>query len=645
MCQDNRAGDIEPPDHPLVNETLKDCLHEAMDLDGLAEIVAALEQGALRFVAVETPVPSPMSHEILNANPYAFLDDAPLEERRARAVSLRRIDPDREGAGALDPAAVAEALATATPGVRDAHELHDLLLSVGLLPIPDAEPWGELATELADARRAAVASWPGGRAWVPAERLPLVRAAVGDVLLDPPIVVPARRAAEPPPPREEAVREIVRGWIHRTGPITAQALAGRLGLAEPDVAAALLALEAGGVVLRGSFTGAGGLEWCERRLLSRIHRITVGRLRREIEPVPPAQLMRFLLRWQHLQRGTRLHGREGVAAVIGQLQGLELPAPAWEEHVLPARVEGYTGEHLEYLCLSGTVAWGRLHPPPRDEEAGRPRRAGRATPIGFALREDLPGLRSPVPSLDEALPTLSTAAQDVAAHLADRGASFLPDIARATGRLAAEVEDALWELVAAGLLSGDGTTGLRGLLRRGGERRSRRLRSLPGGLQRRPLPTGRWDLWLPDATEPDSETRVELAAEQALRRWGVVLRELVVRDRGLPAWRDLVRVLRRWEAQGRIRGGRFVAGLVGEQFALPEAVEALRAVRRTPSDGSTVILSAADPLNLVGILLPGERVPGSSGLAIAYRDGEVAGVGTLGELRSLGSAASVPGAP
>jgi ATP-dependent Lhr-like helicase len=319
--------------------------------------------------------------------------------------------------------------------------------------------------------------------------------------------------------------------------------------------------------------------------------------------------------------------------VIERLQGFEAPAPAWEDHILPARIRAYRGSDLEELCLSGAVTWGRPSGSSAEPDEGRRRaKAGRGTPLTFALREDLPTLRPPAPSLGDVLDRLSPRAVEIAEHLAARGASFLSEIARSTGRLPAEVEDALWELVSEGLVSGDGVAGLRSLLR-GAERPTRRFRSLPGGRPARHLPAGRWALWEVESDTPTDEERLDAIASQLLRRYGVVFRELMVRERNLPPWRELARRYRRWEAQGRIRGGRFVSGFVGEQFALPEAVEGLRAARRA-EDEEPVLISAADPLNLVGILLPGERVSPRSGLRVALLRGGVAGVGALGDLRS-----------
>ena len=362
-CQDNHTGPIEPPDHPLVNETIANCMHEAMDLDGLRALLTTIEQGGIRTLAIDTPLPSPMTHEILNANPYAFLDDAPLEERRARAVSLRRTDPDlASGIGALDQAAIDEVCAQAWPDVRDVEEFHDVLLSVGILPVDAAHPWQSYAQELVQDGRATLAQWhlhgspQPCYAYVAAERMPLVRLAIPEMVCHPVIEPPAmRRRANEELSAEDALRVIVHGWMECLGPISVPALATRLGLAERRVEAAMLALEANGTVLRGRFTpGRSDVveEWCERGLLARIHRMTIGRLRREIEPVSAADFIRFLLRWQHVHPGTQLHGRAGLVQVIGQLQGLELPAPAWEAHIFPARIGRYDPSTLEDLCLS-----------------------------------------------------------------------------------------------------------------------------------------------------------------------------------------------------------------------------------------------------------------------------------------------------
>ncbi len=455
-------------------------------------------------------------------------------------------------------------------------------------------------------------------------------------------------ALDDEPVEPEAARvTIVRGWLESIGPVTAAALATRLGIAASAIAVALARLEGEGVVLQGRFTpSAAEVEWCERRLLARIHRLTIGHLRREIDPVQPADFLRFLFRWQHLVPGTRLHRRDGVAAIITQLHGLELPAPAWEHTVLPSRLEGYEPGFLDELCLAGVVAWGRFsplagHPDDRavgsdEEPAPRRRRAAptRVAPLALALRDDLAPLLAAHPAVLP--PGLSHAARTVAEHLAAEGASFIGDIARATGLLPVAAEDALWELVARGLVTGDGFAGLRALLAPADTPRpERRLRALRGGrAPRRALPVGRWALLRAPKTPPTAEALVESAARRLLRRYGVVVRELLARETLVPPWRTLLGVYRRLEARGEIRGGRFVAGLVGEQFALPEAVEALRATRRESDDGQPVLLGAADPLNLVGILTPGPRVSPLSGQVIAFERGVPVDTGELGAVRS-----------
>jgi ATP-dependent Lhr-like helicase len=661
-CQDNHGGGpIEPPDHPLVNETIANCLHEAMDLEGLKDVLARIESGAIRTVAVDTPAPSPLSHEILNANPYAFLDDAPLEERRARAVSLRRVDPELAGGiGALDPEAIAEVRAQAWPDVRDADELHDLLLNVGILPTAvlaellgseDAAVHPLVAALVAD-RRATFARWGENEALVATERVEHVKAALAPVAFAP---TPPALAGAKSIDAEDAVRSMIHGWMECLGPITAADLAALLGLAETTVEAALYRLEMDGIVLQGSFLPPrtpnpepgtrpeAKPDWCERRLLARIHRLTVGRLRKEIEAVSPADFLRFLLRWQHVDAEGRMTGREGVLRIVEQLQGLELPAPAWEAHVLPARLRHYDEGELEHVCLSGEIAWGRLRwqaSAAGDDEADEPSRRrrvapNRAAPLAFCRREDLPRLLEPAPDEASLVADLSDAALQVYEFLRTNGASFLVDVARAIDRLPGQTEDALWELVARGLVTGDGIAGLRGLLRPAPKSMpGRGLRGIAGGASRRLIPVGRWAVLRPAAVRSEGSDRVEWYAKLLLKRWGVVLRELLVRETRAPRWRELLPVLRRMEARGEIRGGRFVSGFVGEQFALPEAVDTLRAVRRKPGDGETVIVAAADPLNLVGILVPGQRISPFVQQFIAYENGVAVAVGTMAEITS-----------
>ena len=668
-CQENLTGDIRIPDHPLVNETVRDCLHEAMDLDGLRAVLAGIESGAIRTRAVDTAEPSPFCHEILNANPYAFLDDAPLEERRARAVQMRRsLGADPGGIGALDAQAIETVAGECWPVVRDPDELHDALLTlVALPPVPE---WAVWLDALASSGRAGVLRVGETGLWVPTERLGLVRSLYPGEVVEPrlPEIGPSG-----PADREAAAAELLGGWLESAGPVTASAMAGRLALPPALVEAGLTRLEGEGQVLRGRFTGAatgGGsgteVEWCNRRVLARIHRLTIGSLRREIEPVSTADFIRFLHRWQHLAPGTRMHGADGLLHVLKQLQGCEISGAALEREVVARRVASYDPELLDRLCLSGEVMWGRLSPHPafespasirsapaagarsgppgarpglpgaqpppagagRRTSGGRPARVRptRVAPVTLFLRADADWLlaaagRGPAGVEDVAL---SHPAREVRDALSSRGASFLPELVRATGRLPSEVEDGLWELVAAGLVSADGYDNLRALVdpkRRRGEGRGRAARPRHAA--------GRWALL--DTPEPDApadgpaaadaddevrrrhEEHVARFAGQLLDRWGVVCRDLAARETLAPPWRDLLRALRRMEARGEIRGGRFVAGVVGEQFARPDAVELLRVVRREDAPPDPVRVSAADPLNLTGVLLPGPRVSALSG--------------------------------
>ena len=621
-CQENLVGEIRIPDHPLVNETVRDCLHEAMDLDGLRTLLEALEAGTVVARAVDTAEPSPFSHEILNANPYAFLDDAPLEERRARAVQLRRTLPsDAREVGALDQVAISVVAAEVAPVVREADELHDALLT--LCVVPPTTEWVDWFRTLAETGRAATMAVGERELWVASERVGLVGVAYprGALLSQVPSVdqpVPASQ--------EEAVTDVVRGWLECGGPQTVSELSERLALSPAIIEMALARLEGEGQILRGQFSAAARsagaeTEWCNRRVLARIHRLTLGRLRREIEPVSAADFVRFLTRWQHVAPGTQLHGASGLLQVLRQLQGYEISAAGWERDVLARRVARYGAEMLDQLCLSGDVMWGRLSPHPAFEfETDMPPdrktrrvRPTRAAPVAILLREDAAWLVSAM-SNSFSTEALSHPAREVLDQLRHLGASFLRNLVAATGRLPSEVEDGLWELVAAGLVTADGFDNLRALIdpkRRRGEGRHRAARPRHAA--------GRWAvLRAPQvavaavgAADVTSPTVVHAFARQLLARWGVVFREVIVRETMAPPWRDLLATLRRMEARGEIRGGRFVEGFLGEQFALPEAVDSLRMVRRdSERDGSwpAIHVAAADPLNLTGVITPGDRV-------------------------------------
>jgi ATP-dependent Lhr-like helicase len=634
-CQDNHGGGaIEVPDHPLVRETIRDCLVEAMDAKGLENVIAALRAGEIETVARDLPEPSVFSHEILNANPYAFLDDAPLEERRTRAVAVRRGLPVEvtERIGGLDPATIAEVVAEAQPDARDADELHDVLLELGALPAAEGEArgWADHFAKLVEARRAArleVSRGPeAGAHWVAAERRSLAAAMWPEATFVPDVVEPPARRAPAWSEREGALGEIVRAHLTIVGPTTAEHLAARLAVPESDIEAALARVEMEGAVLRGKWSPELGdaMHWCDRRLLARINRRMLDGLRREIEPVSAADVMRFLLAWQHVRPGSQLHGRGGAMQIVAQLQGFESAAGAWEREILPARIAAYDTAWLDALCLSGEVAWGRLA---SREAGGTP---NRSAPVALVRRGDLPWLRVPEATLDAEASAdgraLSAPARDVLAFLEAAGASFLDEIvgsagAAGAGRLRAEVEDALWELVSAGRVTGDGFAGLRALISATQSRGSARARWHARWARRAggPVGAGRWSLLRAPAV--DDETRTEELARQYLKRYGVVFRDLLARETHAPPWRDLLRVYRRLEMRGEIRGGRFCAGFVGEQFALPEAVEALRAVRKEPRRGEIVRLSACDPLNLVGILTPGPRVPATLANTVVLVDG------------------------
>ncbi len=565
-CPENLTGEVRIPDHPLVKETIDNCLHEAMDLRGLKELLQALHDGTVETVAIDTAEPSPFSHEILNANPYAYLDDAPLEERRARTVQMRRTLPDEREAGALDPAAIEQVMAEAWPPMRDVEELHEALCAFSLMPALAED--GKFAV-LTNARRATAVTIEDRRFWVPAERLAMVLRVYPLAAANPLIDAPPGRPI--PESSERCAAEILRGWFECSGPHTGSAIAGKLAMPRDLVDQGLAQLEAEGQILRGHFgQRSGEVEWCHRRLLARIHRLTIGKLRREIEPVTTAEFEDFLARWQHLEPGTQLHGVDGTLQIIRQMQGSEFAAAEWESDVLPKRIARYAPEYLDELCLAGEVTWGRLSPHPAfereiDENKARRVRPTRSAPLAILLREDAPWLLSG--PMQTARESLSGGARDVLAVIEEQGASFFADLTRATGQSAADVEEGLWELVTAGLVTADGFENLRVLLDPT-RRNAKRPRHAPG----------RWDLLRHSSGMPDAHA--ERFARQLLLRWGVLFRDAAYRESLAPAWRDLLVSLRRMEARGEIRGGRFVESYQGEQFALPEALDLLRAMRR-----------------------------------------------------------------
>jgi len=704
-CLENVAGEREIPDHPLVRQTLDDCLYDAMDTEGWLAMLAGIEAGRIDIVARDLPAPSPLAAEVLNARPYAFLDDAPLEERRTQAVQSRRYaDPaadDRMGELSVD--AIAAVRDEAWPRVRDADTMHEALQMLGVIrdvidgPIDNAvghpvlsdgdanrgpgqdrnhdgnqagdqlgdrdadqedgsradEPaWAPLLAALARDGRATRLLLPSSSAaglWICAERLADARLAYPGATEDPPLTLPPG-LARPGGDRDAVLRDLLRARLGGTGPITAEALAATLALDPPAVDAALLALQAEGVVMQGRFTpGTDATEWCERHLLARIHRYMLRQLRREIAPCEPRDFMRFLLDWQHAGPGHHLTGRGALPEVLTMLEGHEAGAAQWEAEILPARIADYDSGWLDDLCASGRLTWSRLRPTmPTGGNGGTSGGSLKTTPIVLLPRQAAATWArvAAARSGGETAPP-SARAQRVLTFLARRGAAFHDEIRHATRLLPTELEDALAELVQRGLLTCDSFIGLRALMRptsqrgtaRAGASRSRRARARPAGVE----DAGRWSL-VParegrddgnsgdgvtdttdsgnGATDMTGADDLEYIVRVLLRRYGVLAWRLLEREAAwLPPWRELVRVCRRLEARGELRGGRFIAGLSGEQFALPEAVARLRQIRRQPPDGRWIWLAATDPANLLGTVMPGPRLPRVAGARVLWRDG------------------------
>lgn len=706
-CLENIVGEREVPDHPLVNQTMHDCLREAMDVDGLLAILRKLEGGEIAIVARDLTAPSPLAAEVLNAAPYAFLDDAPLEERRTQAVQSRRWNSadDADDLGRLDPDAITAVREEAWPQVRDADEMHEALTLLGFVTLDEVAAnlgWHERLQTLARAKRATrltitpAGAASAGHVWTSAENLPLWQALHPGTAMQPPIAAPAEYAAQTWT-RENALLELVRHRLGGLGPVTVDALARSVGSDASDVEQALLQLQSEGYVMQGRFTAdASSTEWCERHLLARIHRYTIGKLRREIEPVSRRALMRFLFDWQHVSAATRLSGPDALVATLAQLEGFEAAAGAWESEILPARIDDYSTAWLDELCRAGRIGWSRLR---TGSGSGGP---VRSTPIVLLPRRNLAVWTSVSFRDDPQEALLSSRAQAVVDALQAHGALFFDELLDTTRLLRTELEDTLGELVAAGRVSADSFAGLRALLLPAAKRdgaRHRRLRHHQfGGIE----DAGRWALartsLLPSgetnrqesrfarhepsegrgpgmarvqvparteegrvlAGESDESSRqdrpltsilspkgregdgaasrradsteAEHIARTLLRRYGVVFWKLLEREASwLPPWRELLKVYHRLEARGEIRGGRFVEGLVGEQFALPEAIAPLRAVRQRADDGELVCLCGCDPLNLVGTVLVGSKVPALAGSRVLYRDGVAIAALTAGK--------------
>ena len=626
-CAENLPGELEIPDHPLVRQAIRDCLEDAMDIAGFERVLRALEAGSIRVIARDLTEPSPLALEVLSARPYAFLDDAPLEERRTQAVMSRRwLDPQSAAdIGKLDPEAIQRVRGEAWPDATNADELHDALLWLTFftaLEAARAAVWPQLLAELAAQRRVTELADGAVRLWVSAERLPLFQALYPAARCEPAVVTPSDHARTFTP--EAALIEVVRGRLEALGPTTAAALAASLALPGARIDAALAALQAEGFAMRGTFTpeAAQANEWCERRLLARIHRYTVKRLRAEIEPIEARDFLRFLFEWQRVTPAGRMEGPDAVGAILAQLEGFEAAASAWETELLPNRISEYEPAWLDEQCLAGRFVWTRLGPRRTTGERGAA--PVRATPIVLLARRNLRLWSALAGAADPA--HLSAGAQRVAEYLAAHGASFFDELTAGTGLLPTQTEEALAELVALGLVNSDSFAGLRALLVPADRRKG-----AMGGRRRRRIAlfdmdaAGRWARIIragATAERARDEEMIEHVVRTLLRRWGVVFWRLLAREASwLPPWRELLMCCRRLEARGEIRGGRFVAGFSGEQYAAPEAITLLREARRKPQEGHYLSLSGADPLNLVGILTPGARLPSLSGNRLLYRDG------------------------
>ena len=658
-CLENHHGDVEIPDHPLVKQTMYDCLHEAMDVNRWIGLLEEIRTGGVELLARDTREPSPFCHEILNAYPYAFLDGAPLEERRTRAVSGRRTFTAEEvrDLAKLDPEAVAQVCEEAWPVVRSSEELHDVLHNMVILLDQEIAPWAEFRDALvAEGRTTAARLGDSRRFWVAAERLPTIRALYPEAILEPAIQLPAE--LDVPVEQTAALVELIRGRVAVRGPVRAADLAAELALEDGHVTSALEAIESSGNVLRGYFsststdTNRGELktadpsadkcgadksvqEWCDRRLLSRIHRLTLDGLRQKIKPVTPEDYLRFLARRHRIQTASQWSGPLGLREAVGVLQGFETAAGAWEKQLLAARVADYDPQWLDHLFLSGEVLWGRLRQPKRDEQKTTVAALTRVVPISLLLRDDLPWLVAAPDSASSASDavdgTLRGHSQRVLELLSSRGALFFQELKSLAQLLPAHLDEALRELAARGLITCDGFAAVRSFVRESKSTSRQRERSRLGASMN--APAGRWSRFPGQLGEPlPADERLARWCRLLLNRYGVIFRDLLTREASAPGWHELVPVLRRMELRGEIRGGRFVLGVAGEQFAAESAVEQLRATRDEPADDSWVLLSAADPLNLCGIIGGGPRVTATPKNSLILRGGRFVAAKQAGQV-------------
>lgn len=620
-CLENIAGDREVPDHPLVNETIRDCLYEAMDIEGLETLLKRIKNNELNLVSMDLKEPSPLAHGIINARPYAFLDDAPLEERRTLAVKTRRFLSPAEAndMGRLDIETIETVKAEAWPDVSNADELHDALLLSGFIAETEGLEckWESHLSTLIQENRATVITVNNRHLWVATERIPYWEQALDKVEMLYPVQVP-ERIRNQVDTTKNLLAEIIRGRTEIMGPFTTAYLSEISGLELQKTEASMLHLENEGFAFRGRFTPDLGVEeWCERRLLSRIHRYTLQRLRSEIQPVSTADFMRFLFHWQHLTPDTQKEGPEALLTTLQQLEGYDAPAASWESDILPSRIKDYDYNWLDILCISGKITWGRFRPATVILGEKITQQPIRTTPITFVERIHQSAWTQEKNGENKE-EKLSSGAEKILEVIRQQGASFFDDLVARSGLFPSQAEDALGELISANKVTSDSFTGLRALLVPDKYKSENRRRS---GTEVFSMTfAGRWALLNTDVNK-DLQS-IETIAWALLRRYGVVFRKLAEKENLTPPWRDLVRVYRTLEARGQIRGGRFVEGMYGEQFGLPEAVAELRKIKKEEKKGQLISISAADPLNLTGVITPGGRIPAYWGNRILYRDGK-----------------------
>ncbi|NOX42406.1 MAG: ATP-dependent DNA helicase, partial [Gammaproteobacteria bacterium] len=642
-CFENIAGDREVPEHPLVDQVLYDCLHDVMDIDGLVELLKNIEQKNIQITTRDLATPSPLALEIINARPYAFLDDGAAEERRTLAIQQRRhLTPaDAADIGRLDHDAIQKVKEEAWPLVRNADELHDALMVLGFISADEgmAQGWLQSMQFLQQQQRSTIIKPENGMPlWVAAERLHHL------LVLFPKTAKELDIEATDPIPDDKsaALIEVLRSRLEGLGPVSVELLNKPLSLPVTEIEVSLLNLQQEGFAIQGHFSQSTQIQWCERGLLARIHRYTLKQLRNEIDPVSPVDFMRFLFHWHGFDDPA-----EGAAALertLQQLEGIPMAASSWEQDILPSRILDFSSSQLDQLCQAGKFIWLRLQAPfltksltkSQTKNTKQKNPAVKSTPISFIGRSHITDWRSYSAMVDINEITLSANANTVYSSLKQWGASFFQELSDETRLLPSQLETALGELVAWGLITSDSFSGLRTLItpQKILRRRSKRL---PGHV---PLAqAGRWSLLRGTSSQTHELrfTAVEYIARVLLNRYGIVFRKVIENEVGLPPWRDLVYVYRRMEARGELRGGRFVQGFAGEQFALPNAMNALRKIRKQDKDGKLVSISASDPLNLTGSITAGDRIASISNNRILYRDGIPIANSIAGEVNYLES--------